>query len=264
MPFTLTDLLLDKYYLDEFEGFLIYGPLGYGKSSYCIQATAEAYGIKNEVVDGYDKNGNPYYSDWEAAKQRIKFHPKEVMDWLLTREERDVTFIWDDAGLWLYALDWTHPFLKAFGRYLSVARTDFGSIQFTTPSPTIVMKRIRDMPQVRTIKIIKRDVDNIKTRYKLRIAKIYQMWMTPDFKRSGVKQTHQDLFNAYLPDDLYEWYKPKRNYYAKMAKMMMSKEMASLLEDALGKGADKEIERAEREMADADDRAEELLETMRN
>jgi hypothetical protein len=262
MPFTLTDIILDKYYLDEFEGVLVYGPLGFGKSSYCSQAVAEAYGIHSGVVAGYNKNKEPYYSDWEATKLRLKFHPKEVMTFLLEREERDITFIWDDAGLWLYALDWTHPFVKAFGRYLNVARTDFGSILFTTPNPMMVMKKVRDMPQVRTVKIIKQDVDNLKTHYKLRMAKIYQMWMTPDLKKSGVKETHRDIFHAYLPDDFYRWYKPKRDYYAKMAKMMMSKELAGLLEDVLGKGADQEMEWADKEMAQADEKAEELMETI--
>jgi hypothetical protein len=183
--------------------------------------------------------------------------------------------IWDDAGLWLYALDWNHPFIKAFGKYLNVARTDFGSIQFTAPLPTMVMKRLRDMPQVRTIKVIKRNVDNPERRFKARIAKLYQMWISPDMKRSGVKQTHEDTFNAYLPDDFYGWYKPIRDYYAKMAKLMMGKEMGRMMKDVLGsnyheaveeadqlKGEDRLAEDAEKLVYRADDLATELMETL--
>jgi len=266
MPFTLTNLILDKYYLDEFEAFLVYGPLGYGKSSYCCQAAAEAYGVLNEKVGGYTEDGEPYYMDWEAVKSRLLFHPKDVMNHLLNIEERDITFIWDDAGLWLYALDWNHPFLKAFSRYLNVARTDFGSILFTTPTPTMVIKKVRDIPQCRTVKIVKRDVDNPRTRYKIRLAKIYQTWISPDMKRSGVKETHRDMFNAYLPDDFYEWYKPIRDYYAKLAKSMIKKEVAGLLKDLLGENAEKEsefYESAEKMMFEAEDLAVEVLEKLR-
>jgi len=153
--------------------------------------------------------------------------------------------IWDDVGLWLYALDWNHPFIKAFGKYLNVARIDFGSIQFTAPLPTMVMKRLRDMPQVRTIKVIKGNVDNPERRFKARIAKLYQMWISPDMKRSGVKQTHEDTFNAYLPDDFYGWYKPIRDYYAKMAKLMMSKEMGRMMKDVLGSNYHEAVEEAD-------------------
>jgi hypothetical protein len=264
MPFTLTDLILDRFYADEFEAFLIYGPLGYGKSSYACQATAEAYGIHNGVVAGYDKHGNPYYSDWEAVKPRLKFHPGEVIEYLLNLEGRDITMIWDDAGLWLYALDWNHPFVKAVGRYLNVARTDLGSILFTTPSPVVIMKKVRDLPQCRTIKIVKRDVDNLDRRYKKRLARIYQTWITPDMKKSGVKETHQDVFNAYMPDDFYRWYLPKRDHYAKMAKMMMMKEVDGLVEEVLGKGAEKLLKEAEKISYEVADKSIELLEKMRD
>ena len=166
-------------------------------------------------------------------------------------------------------------FIKAFGKYLNVARTDFGSIQFTAPLPTMVMKRLRDMPQVRTIKVIKRNVDNPERRFKARIAKLYQMWISPDMKRSGVKQTHEDAFNAYLPDDFYGWYKPIRDYYAKMAKLMMGKEMGRMMKDVLGsnyheaveeadqlKGVDRLAEDAEKLVYRADDLAEEFMETL--
>lgn len=272
MPFCLTDIMLDKYYNDEFEALLTYGPLGYGKSSYDIQSTAEVYGIINDEVVGENPDGTPAYSDYDAVKPRLKFHPEEVMKYLLDREERDVTMIWDDAGLWLYALDWNHPFIKAFGKYLNVARTDFGSIQFTAPLPTMVMKRVRDMPQVRTIKVIKRDTDDPERRYKPRIAKLYQMWISPDMKRSGVKQTHEDTYNAYLPDDFFAWYKPIRDHYAKMAKMMMKKEMSKMMKDILGSSYQEAVDEADKLKEDrlaedaeklvfrADDLAKELIE----
>lgn len=262
MPFCLTDMILDRYYGDEFDAFIVYGPLGYGKTSYSCQGLAEAYGIHNNVIGGCNSKGEPYYSDWEAVKKRMKFHPAEFIKYLLEIEERDISLIWDDAGLWLYALDWHHPFIKAVGRYLNVARTDLGSIIFTTPSPTVMIKKIRDLPQARTIKIVKRDKDNLKTGYKLRLARIYQTWITPDMKKTGVKETHQDIFQAHMPDDFYNWYHPIRAHYAKVAKAMMYRNMGGLIEDTLGDDAYKFMKEADRIFFESADKASELLETL--
>lgn len=258
MPFVLTDMLLKKWELDEFDAFIIYGPLGYGKTSYGCQALAETYGILNDVVIGYDKEGEPQYSDWEAVKSRMKFHPAEFIKYLLELKERDVAMIWDDAGLWLYALDWHHPFVKAVGRYLNVARTDLGGILFTTPTPTVIIKKIRDLPQARTIKIIKTSSDDPIYRWKPRRAKIYQHWITPDMKKSGVKWTNSDDFNAFMPNDFYEWYIPIRAHYAKIAKAMMLKAMDKLIEDTLGEKGYDYIKEGERIFFQSADLAIEL------
>jgi len=203
---------------DECHIFLPYGPLGIGKSSFAIKVVAEVYG----------KDGQPNY---EAVKSHLVFHPRDFVakcSQMMERGEKDKVLIWDDAGLWLFALDYHHPFVKAVIKYLNVARTNWGSLIFTTPLPTWVLKKIRGFPQATTLKITKSETDS-RYPYRPRIANAYRYWISPDMKKSGVKGIYQDKFNAILPQVFYwEWYKPLRDSYAAQAVAAMSKHLASL------------------------------------
>ena len=214
------DEIKRMYREDEFVPYIIFGGLGYGKSSYAIQSLALAYGEKDKP-------------DWNAVKKRIIFTPEEFVDIInKSKEKRDMGIIWDDAGVWLYSLDYYTPLIKAITKYLSVARTDFATILFTTPQPEWIVRKGRNIPKTRLARIIKISTVEFPSKekgllmYKYRQAVVYTSWRSPDGKRYGTKTIYRDNFNAILPDDFYEWYKPMRNSYAKIVKKMIVDEMA--------------------------------------
>jgi len=220
LPFTTRELLR-LYKQDEFIPYIVFGGLGYGKSSYAIQCLALAYG----------EDGEP---DWKAVRKRIIFTPEEFLDAITkysSKKDRDIALIWDDAGVWFYSLDYYTPLVKAVTKYLSVARTDLASIIFTSPNPRLMAKGGRTMPNTRLARIVKYSTEEYidkdgKTKfYRYRKAVVYQSWESPDGKRSGVKTIYNDNFNATLPEEVYNWYKPIRDKYASIVKRMITDEI---------------------------------------
>ena len=208
------------YYEDEFAIGLVYGGfLGAGKSSYCIKSAAEAYGSHS----GFPEN----VPDYELVKRFIDYTPKGFVDRVLDMKRREKLDIFDDMGLWLFALDWYDPFVKAVIKYLNVARTDWGLILGNTPSPKMVVGFVQNFPEVVRVKITKRN-SNLEDPSKPRVAKAYQVWCTPDLRRTGVRKIFEDEYKAMLPDDFFAWYKPLRDNYATKAKVLMQTELMRL------------------------------------
>lgn len=243
--------LIDRlYYEDEFAIAIAYGGfLGTGKSSYCIKAQAEALGSHS----GFPEN----IPDYKKVKAFIDYHPKGFVDRVLHMKRREKCDQFDDMGLWLFALDWYNPFVKAVVKYLNVARTDWGMILGNTPSPKMVVGFIQNFPEIIRVKIIKRD-SNLNDPSKPRIAKAYQVWCTPDLKKTGVRKIFEDHYHAMLPDDFYEWYKPLRDAYAGKAKLLMQKELSKLH----GKDKENEIEKGFKEVVPIPERIRELEEVI--
>jgi hypothetical protein len=217
MTLVMTRMINTLYKQNEFKPFIVYGPLGIGKSAYAMKAVAEVYGGKDQL-------------NWEAVKERLVFHPRGFVERctrMVENGERDRVLIWDDAGLWLNALEWNNPFVRAVTKYLSVARTNWASIIFTSPLPTHVVQKLRGLPDCVTVKIIKKQ-DDTTSPERYRLAKGYRFWVAPDMKKSGVRQIFEDNFTAILPNSVYYWYKPLRDQYAKEAVMYMRREFASL------------------------------------
>jgi hypothetical protein len=215
----------DAYYKNEFQIFIVYGPFGYGKSSYAIQVLNEIYHWWT-----YNKDGTVTYSrdDWfEDFQRHIFFHPKDfILRCVREDNRREKAVVWDDAGLWLHALDFSDPFVKAVGKYLNVARTDFAAIIFTAPLPTWVTYKVRNLPQAITLKIIKLSSNpSIKD---MRRAKAFQFWISPDMKKSGVRNIYHDDFKVKLPQDAYDKYMPERQKYSKMASKGMLEELLKI------------------------------------
>jgi len=204
-------MIKEAYYRDEFILAIIYGPLRWGKSSLAFQCLAEIY--------------NTW--DPEKLKPFIGFHPSEVLkQWTSFQGKKQLAYVWDDAGLWLHALDWNSPFVKATGRYLNVAGTDWGGLILTTPLPTWISKKIRGIPQAITLKVRKVS----KAMPDRREATAYRYWTAPDMKHSGVHKLFREKFTRMMPDPFYYWYKPLRDSYATMAKTLMVKELKTLPE----------------------------------
>jgi hypothetical protein len=211
MGLATVKLINEAHYNNEFQLFIIYGPLGYGKSSLALQTLAEVY----------------HTWDINILKKYLFFHPQSFLDRCYSAgdgKEPEKCIVWDDAGLWLYALDYNSPFVKGTTKYINVARTDFSSIIMTAPLPTWVVSKIRYLPQCITIKIIKQGGQQGT----LRRGKAYRYWVSPDMKRSGVHTLYEDDFDVMLPNDVYEWYQPIRKKYAALAKALMSEGMKDI------------------------------------
>jgi hypothetical protein len=206
------------YYRDEFSLFMVYGPLGIGKSSYAIKVMAEVLGEKNKP-------------DYNKVKDYMVFHPQDFVEKcykMAEQGQRDKAIIWDDAGLWLFALDFKNPFIQAIIKYLNVARTNWGAFILTTPTPSWIIYKLRSFPQSVTIKILKVN-DDMGRRQRLRVGRAYRFWVMPDMKKTGVRVLYEDYFDAMLPDDVYhDWYQPLRATYAREAALLARKEMEKL------------------------------------
>lgn len=218
--------ILDAFDEEQFIANIVYGPLGIGKSSYSLK-------VLHEVYDTWD---------WEILKTHLVYTPEEFLIKLKTTKEREKCLLWDDAGVWLFNLDTFDPFIKSVTKWFSVARTQFASVIFTSPSPMWIVRKIRYLPQTTIIKIIK---DSSRKQPHQRIANAYLNWTAPDFKHTGVKKIYEDNFNVMLPDKLFSEYKPFRESYVLRLQDLMEAELSRQtkrrLKDALQD--DKDLER---------------------
>lgn len=215
MPLKTVELIEKAHTADECKVFIPYGPLGIGKSTYACKVVAELYAV----------DGKP---NWEAVKDHLVFHPSEFVEkctLLMEQDRKDKALIWDDAGLWLLALEHWSPFIRAVVKYLNVARTNWAALIFTTPLPTWVIKKVRGFPQAITLKIIKASSQP----HRPRIARAFRYWVTPDMRKSGVMEIYRDHFRGLMPNDFYDWYKPLRDSYARRAIAGMKEELKHLM-----------------------------------
>jgi hypothetical protein len=225
--FYTTEIIMDAWYPPEkFYIFIVYGPLGYGKSTYSFKLGVEVLKKAYHIEDNNKA--------WEKIKQFIVFHPVQFFEKLDQIEEsrlKRVPFlIWEDAGLWLYAMEWNDPFIESFIKYLNVARTHLAALICSSPSPEWVLRKLRRFPSAYTIRIIKETGNKLGDCLYRRIARIYQSWIAPDMKFSGVYHLHDDKFNCKMPDDFYVWYKPIRDSYEEMALNVMKEKWNKLKE----------------------------------
>jgi len=215
VPFILAKKVLDAYYPpEEFYIFITYAPLGYGKSTYDFKAGVEV------LQTAYHLNQK---QAWEKLKEFIVFHPVQFFEKIEQIEEsglKRVPFlIWEDMGLWLYAMEWNNPFIEAFIKYLNVARTHLAALIGSSPSPEWVLRKLRRFPSAFTIRIQKLNGEtDFTNKYAWeRLAVGYKFWLHADLKHSGVRRLWEDRFSCRMPDDFYEWYKPLRDAYEDMA-----------------------------------------------
>lgn len=218
------------YYFDKFLGMLVTGVQRIGKSSYSCKCLAQACGewgrVKSDITDRDVLIC--YESDYEAVKPWVVFLPREFLNLIFAySEEKQRAAIWDDAGFWLFALDWYEPFVKAVSRYIQLAGTQFGSLIMTTPDQKLVSSKVLDsLPKMKLCEISEFGRETYKVRP--RIARIYEKWNWADGKRGGVKKKWTDKFNAMLPDSFYDWYLPKRQAYLIDGKNILKKEVSRL------------------------------------
>jgi hypothetical protein len=228
--FVSTVKILDCLYPpEEFKLMTVYGALGYGKSTYALKVVVDVLlhwfrnTIKGLEVDNPDRRDNA----WELVKQLIVFHPKQFFEKLKAIRKIGVripALLWDDAGLWLYALEWNDPFIIRVGKYMNVARTWLASLLMTTPSPDYIFKKIRKFPQSFNLSIIKTTGNKRGMNAFRRQAKAYLQYyhIIKGYRIKGV--VYRDNFTCLMPDKFYAWYKPLRDSYEELAFNLMMEE----------------------------------------
>ena len=235
--FALARWIVDAYRYDDFNLFILHGTPRIGKSTYGIKVMGQVvdyffgediYKITGSTADTRRAPICQKYMGWE---------PTEVVEtWINIPEgERIPMYQWDDAGMWLFSLNWTDPLLISVQQYMNVVGTDMNSLMLTSPDPEWILSKIANMPGTMRIKIIKRDGggSDADSRLYSRRALGYVPWKYPDLKGGGVNKKLEDDFSCKLPDEFYKWYKPTRERYATLAKLAMRRELRRKAEQAI-------------------------------
>mgnify|MGYP000094193122 CR=1 FL=1 len=221
--FQLTKHLLQAYFPpEEFKLAVIYAPLGYGKTTYQFKVTADYLMCRYKLTEK---------EAWESVKYLLVFHPEQFFEKLDQGQELGYDRLllnWDDAGLWLFALDFHDPFIEEFIKWLNVARSDCVGLLCSTPSPMMVIRKLRNFPEAIKIRIIKPSGHTLGHRMWHRIAKAYHLFLMPDERKYIVRKMFADQFICQMPNDFYEWYKPRRKAYAKIARRLLKQRWEEL------------------------------------
>jgi len=212
----------DAYFFDRFMPVVVEGQQRIGKSSFTSKVLAHAYGKWEYKPFVYCAK-----PDFEAVKPWMTFLPREYLDAILHAADAMTKrrgLILDDAGFWFFALDWYDPFIKASNRFLQIVGTLFGTVMMTTPNKRLISTKILDaLPQFKVARIMMTGRDSYL--HKPRVARVYESWDYPDGKRGGVKTLWEDKYDAMLPDDFYNWYKPKRDGYIQVGLRLLRSEI---------------------------------------
>ena len=80
--------------------------------------------------------------DFDSVKPWVIFKPQEFLDKVLEVDEKQKCLIWDDAGYWVFSLDWYEPFVKAVSRWMQVAGTQFACIILMTSEQSLISSKI--------------------------------------------------------------------------------------------------------------------------
>lgn len=218
--------IVKAFRLDDFNLFIIHGTPRIGKSAYAVKAMGQVIDyLWGEDI--YKITGSTGFRRAPLCEKYLGWDPNIIVDIWLDIKERIPQFTWDDAGYWLFSLNWTDPLLISVQKYMNVVGTDINNLMMTTPDPEWILSKIASMPGTMRIKIIKRDGGrgDSDSRVFSRRALGYVPWKYPDLKGGGVNKKIEDDFSCKLPDEFYKWYKPTREFYAQAAKLEMKEEL---------------------------------------
>lgn len=225
--------IVKAFRYDDFNLFIIHGTPRIGKSAYAIKAMGQAIDyLWGEDI--FKLVGNGGYLRAPICQKYLGWDPSENVEVWLNINETIPVFTWDDAGYWLFSLNWTDPLLITVQQYMNVIGTDMNNLMLTTPDPEWILSKIATMPGTMRIKITKRTglESDRDSRLFARRATGYVPWKYPDLKGGGVNKKLQDDFSCKLPDDFYKWYKPTRKEYTQRAKLAMRVELKRRAERA--------------------------------
>jgi len=219
---------------DESLGYIIYGNRGTGKTVYSCVIGSQVVGTMEEPEWG------------EPLRKWIKFTPREFSELVRTTKHNQIWFDWDDAGYWLNRMFWNESFVRESLRYMTIQRTQFTAIMFSTPNLQMLPKKILEMEDVFRVRISKAESNlncNI-TINRPRIALLTQPWHSDYNSKAGCKFLYEEKFNGLFPDDFFEWYQPMRKKYLLMA----SKNITDALKRSKGQAMTMQLEDVEEEL----------------
>lgn len=202
----------NAYRANESLGYVIHGPRGNGKTVYsCV--------IGSQVV------GNIEEPEWGAPlKKYIKFTPREFSELVRDTKHNQIWFDWDDAGYWLNRLFWYDNFVKEALRYMTIQRTQFTAIMFSTPSIQFLPNKILEMEDVIRVRISKMESNlnqDLMVR-RPRKASLTSPWHSDFNSRGGCNFLYDEYFNGLFPNDFYAWYQPLRMKYLQLSSMNLT------------------------------------------
>jgi len=224
----------NAYRADESLGYIIHGNRGTGKTVYsCI--------IGSQVIGSIES------PEWGTPLRKwIKFTPREFSELVQTTHHNQIWFDWDDAGYWLNRLFWYDDFVKEALRYMTIQRTQFTSIMFSTPSLQMLPKKILEMEDIVRVRVSKAE-SNLNHNIKLsrpRIALLTVPWHSDFNSKAGCKFLYDEKFNGLFPDDFFNWYQPLRKEYLSLA----SKNITDALERSKGQAMKMQLEEVKEEL----------------
>ena len=224
MTLAIAEIMRRRYYQNKLGVYIIYGEMGIGKSVYSILALKEL-GL-----------------DWREC---LVFTPEEFL--AKAREaylrcERLKALVADDAGFWLTAYEWHDPWVKAFVKFVSVARPVVANIIMTTPAPQMLVRKLLTLDTF-YVKVV-RDGSLDKNGAYLRRAKGYKNIMLPSGQRR-VKLIFEDRFRCLLPDEEYEEYQEYRRSYVgegitELMRALQKRQVDNTIQDMLKDLSDRE------------------------
>lgn len=215
---TISRRILNRFFNDGFVPIIIYGELRLGKTAYALKAILQVlqYIHPNRKID------------YKMIRNNFGFNPFDVVDTWLQVDEKQPFYVWDDAGFWLFSMEWHDPTLIAIQKYMNVIGTDFGSLIMTTPDPTWILGKIGTLHGLIRCLIVRRDsrgenvlLEEQEAKRFSRMAIAYKPYKSPDFKKHGVNKVWTDEFSCKIPDEIYVEYQPERDHYAHLAKQLM-------------------------------------------
>ncbi len=209
-------MIRNAYRFGQGLGFVVHGPRGVGKTTWSVKVAARCIG----TVEKPDFNG---------VKNWLIFTPQEFCNLINKTYNTQIVLVWDDAGYWINRLFWYEQFVREALRYMTLQRTQFTAIIFSTPSLTLIPNKILQLEDVYRVKIIKlkSDFENSK---RPRMAFVKRPWYSDDLKKHGVSLDYPESFSGLMPDDFFQWYQPVRQKYVMMA--------AKRIQDTLKKAKD--------------------------
>ena len=211
MGFLTSEMIHKSHYNNECQNFIVYGPLGYGKTSYALQCLMEVY--KTE--------------DPDILSKYFFFDPKEFLTKVTKFDKQVPAVAWDDAGVWLYCMDYYSNLLKSVSKLMQLIRTRTASVIFTTPSPGLIFGKLRNFPQTITLKVAK--ISGDRYQQDLRRVTAYRTFLLPDLVKQRVRKLYVDDFSCMLPHKVYEWYTKERRGYIKQVEEKLQDDLPDSL-----------------------------------
>ena len=216
MGFITSALIQKALHNNECRNFIAYGPLGYGKTSFALQVLMEVYGTQ----------------DPDILSKYFFFDPKEFLAKVTKFKKQVPAVAWDDAGVWLYYMDFQSGLIKSVSKLMQLIRTRTASVIYTTPTPTLILGRLRNFPQTTTLKISKIGGEP-RPNYKNNMRRVtaYQSYLLPDLHKQRVRKLYVDDFSCMLDQDVYEWYTEERRGYIEQIEEQLQGELPDSLKD---------------------------------